>query len=85
MGGWTPAREAISSGLSHEGGGQAPYGEPISMAFASDGFAFAVVKLPGDCAAFVPAGAFGPHQEDFAAVVADGDWMLGLRVRRDCR
>ena len=56
-----------------ERGGQAPWLEALSVAFVGDRCAFAVVKLPGNGAAFVPTGAFGPGEKDFAAGVADGN------------
>src|SRR5881628_3419629 len=49
-----------------KGSGQAPWLEALGAAFFGDGFAFAVVKLPGNGAAFVPRGTFGPRQKDFA-------------------
>ena len=56
----------------------APGFEAVGGAFFGDRFAFPIVKLPRNGAAFGPSGAFGPGEEDFAAPVADDDRMLGL-------
>ena len=60
-----------------ECGRKAPGGQAFGSAFVTDRFAFAVVNLPGDGAALVPAGAFRRGKQDFPASIGDGDGMLG--------
>jgi len=68
-----------------EGGGKAPDGEAISATVGRKRFTFAVVDLPGNGAAFIPPGAFGPGEENFTARIANGDRMFGLCFRGDGR